>query len=282
MNGRSFYPPACREPPVGARDTYEETLMVATGPQQTLSQLDLQQPVGCIPMKQTATATLLGSIVLLTSAATASAASSAYLEQLARHALQLQADSTRGQALYSSNCSSCHGSDAHGDVTRLIPSLAGQRRAYLIKHLAEFNDRDRQAAQMHPLIALGGLKTPQAWLDLASYLRDRVPLPATGAHNRELTARGARSYQRWCSACHGKDASGDDAEFVPSLRHQHHAYLLKELQTLSAQHRFNVAPDAMSMLDSLSPAALAGIADHVAALNRPAPKPRAASISAAD
>jgi len=41
---------------------------------------------------------------------------------------------------------------------------------------------------------------------------------------------------------------------------------------LSAQHRLNIAPDAMSMLDSLSPEALAGIADHVSALNHPAPE----------
>lgn len=238
--------------------------MVGMGTLQTLC--TLVGRVDVCAMARIVTLIVLGSL-LLPSATALGAPSARRLEQQARKSLQLQADVVHGKALYQSNCSRCHGAEAEGDITRLVPALAGQRRAYLIKHLIALGDPDWQAAQMHPKLELTGLDTPQAWADVASFLRDSAPLQVVGSANREMAKRGARNYQRWCASCHESDASGDDAAFVPALRHQHHAYLLKELQMVSAQHRLDVSADVMRTLDSLDTAELAGIADHVAVLS---------------
>lgn len=199
------------------------------------------------------------------------AESAARFEQQARSALRLRADALHGMALYRKSCASCHGAEAHGDVIRLIPALAGQRRAYLVKHLAELNDAERAAMHMHPALDVSELREPQAWIDVAEYLRISEPLAVPVSRNDQLAARGERNYSRRCAQCHGKDATGNDARFVPGLRYQQHPYLLKQLQMLSAQHRLSVGPEVLRVMDSLSAEAVAGIADHVSRIkDRPA------------
>jgi cytochrome c553 len=41
----------------------------------------------------------------------------------------------QGAAIYAANCQSCHGEKAQGDNTRLIPRLAGQHAAYLMRQI---------------------------------------------------------------------------------------------------------------------------------------------------
>lgn len=202
-------------------------------------------------------------MALAVNAVALAAVSTARLEQQARSALRLTADAAEGKQLYERTCSSCHGVDAHGDLIKLIPALAGQRRAYLIKHVAELNDAERAAAHLHPRLDTAELAAPQGWADLAEYLQGSAPLPMASSVNQALAERGARSYRRWCADCHGADASGDDAEFVPSLRHQRREYLLKELRTVASAHRMSVGPETMSTLDSLNAESTAGIVDYI-------------------
>jgi cytochrome c553 len=202
-------------------------------------------------------------VALLANAAALAAVSTERLEQQARGALQLTADPVRGKSLYQRNCASCHGAEAHGDLIRLIPALAGQRRAYLVKHVAELNDAERAAAHMHPKLNAAELAVPQGWVDLAAYLQLCVPLGVAASNNQQLVERGARSYRRWCEACHGSAARGDDDRFVPALRQQRREYLLKEIRTVSATHRLSVRSEVMRVLDSLSTETTAGIADYV-------------------
>jgi cytochrome c553 len=202
-------------------------------------------------------------VALLGNAAALATVSTERLEQQARSALQLTADAPRGKALYERNCASCHGAQAHGDPIRLIPALAGQRRAYLVKHVAGLNDAERAAAHVHPKLDAAELAVPQGWVDLATYLQRCAPLAVAPSNNQQLAARGGRSYRRWCEACHGSAAAGADDRFVPALRHQRREYLLKELRMVSATHRLSVRSDVMRVLDSLSTETTAGIADYV-------------------
>jgi cytochrome c553 len=202
-------------------------------------------------------------VALLANAGALAAVSTERLEQQARGALQLTADPERGRSLYQRYCASCHGAQAHGDLIRLIPALAGQRRAYLVKHVAELNDAERAAAHMHPKLDAAELAVPQSWVDLATYLQQRPALKVAASNDQQLVARGSRSYRRWCEACHGSAASGDDDKFVPALRHQRREYLLKEIRTVSATHRLSVRSEVMRVLDSLSTETTAGIADYV-------------------
>lgn len=210
-----------------------------------------------------------GLAALVLNVAALAAVSTARLEQRAREALRLPTDAARGQLLYEQNCGGCHGQQAHGDVIRLIPALAGQRRSYLVKHVAELNDAERAAAHMHPVLESAELTQPQGWADLAEYLQRCAPLQVRGGGNEELALRGARNYRRWCASCHGEDAGGNETKFVPSLRHQHRQYLLKELRMVAAAHRLSVRSDIMNVLDSLHSDAIAGIADHVSELGSP-------------
>ncbi len=211
-------------------------------------------------------------------ASVAVAESSAHLEVQARSALQLPANATRGKVLYMHKCASCHGADAQGDVTRLVPSLAGQRRGYLVKHMAQLNDVEQAAGSMHPEVDRASLNASQAWVDLAAFLNGCPPLPVLPSSNDVLAQRGARSYQRWCASCHAADARGDDARFAPGLRHQHHAYLLKQLQMTAALHRMSIRAEVLNVFDSLSAQQTAGIADHISRIKDLRQAGRPASI----
>jgi cytochrome c553 len=196
-------------------------------------------------------------------------ASTEVAEQLTRNALSLDANPARGTALFGSQCASCHGKKALGNARRSIPALAGQRRAYLIKQMADFAELDRDATQMHVVMAQAKVHDPQAWSDLAGYLNS-LPIPSrsqTGdGRNLEL---GEASYQQWCVSCHADDGRGDDDGFVPSLRNQHYSYVLKEMRAMATGHRVNLDPELMRFLDSLAADELAGIADYVSRLRGP-------------
>jgi cytochrome c553 len=198
--------------------------------------------------------------------------STVQLEQEARDALRLTADTVNGKALYEQRCGGCHGPEAHGDVIRLIPALAGQRRAYLIKHVAELNDAERAAAHMHPTLDSVDLATPQAWADLAEYLRQRPLLRVPASVNAPMAELGERSYRRWCASCHGTDALGNETRFAPALKHQHREYLLKEIRMVSAPHRMSLGSDVMRVLDSLNTQATAGIADYISRIPEKPPR----------
>lgn len=195
--------------------------------------------------------------------------SSEETEQLTRNALSLEANRTRGAALFVSRCAGCHGEKALGDAERLIPALAGQRRAYLVKQMADLAQRERDATQMHRIMAQRKIRDPQAWSNLAGYLNS-LPIPTVSqTGNGQNLELGEASYQQWCASCHADDGRGDDDGFVPSLRNQHYSYLLKEMRSMAAGHRGDLDPDLMGYLDGLAADELAGIADYVSRLRGP-------------
>src|SRR5262245_48171542 len=81
------------------------------------------------------------------------AATSDRADELIHAALQLDRNVARGKTVYVKECASCHGSAAQGDPQRLIPALAGQRHAYLIKQLADFTELERDSADMHRVVS---------------------------------------------------------------------------------------------------------------------------------
>src|SRR5262249_25003005 len=99
------------------------------------------------------------------------------VDRLVQTALQLDRHRANGAKVYPQYCSQCHGKAATGDVTKVIPSLAGQRRSYLVKQLADFAEQQRESQDMHAVIARKALSEPQVWTDLAAYL-NTLPAPA--------------------------------------------------------------------------------------------------------
>lgn len=196
-------------------------------------------------------------------------AASEQAEQLARNALALDANAQRGARLFRAECAGCHGRAAHGDSARLVPALAGQRRAYLVKQLADFASSERVTTAMHAVVMRTRVSAPQAWADVALHLNGASVLKAPKAGPGTGLAAGQAAYERWCAACHEDDARGDDDGFVPSLRNQHYSYLLEEMLSIRAGHRPSLEPQLAAIMAESSPQELAAIADYVARLRGP-------------
>ena len=167
----------------------------------------------------------------------------ASVDDLTRTALDLDAKPKNGAALFRQNCSRCHGQAAQGNPARGIPALAGQRFAYLVRQLADFTERDRDSAAMHKALAEPRFRNPQTWADIAAFLNSLSPASTAQFGDGTNVSLGEAIFREQCSSCHREDARGDDDGFVPSLRHQHYSYLLKQLEQFIDGHRRNVDPD---------------------------------------
>jgi cytochrome c553 len=191
------------------------------------------------------------------------------VDEQVRVALQLDQDPEQGANLYARHCARCHGAQALGSAAKVIPALAGQRRAYLIKQLADFTELERENGDMHQVMARPQLTEPQAWADIAGYLNGlrAARFPETGGgRGVEL---GEAIFREQCASCHEEDARGDDDGFVPSLRNQHYAYLALQMRSLASWHRRNVDPDLVRFLDSLDTEELTALADYLSRMRGP-------------
>jgi cytochrome c553 len=197
------------------------------------------------------------------------AAAPSRVDQLVRTALELDPNASRGAAVYLQNCARCHGQGAVGDARNVIPALAGQREAYLIKQLADFTELERESPDMHGIVARAALSEPQTWADVAAYLSRLPAAPFPETADGEGVELGEAIFQEQCAACHEDDARGDDAGFVPSLRDQHYSYLVRQTRALAASHRLNVDADLVRFIDSLDTEEITAVADYLSRLRGP-------------
>lgn len=198
-----------------------------------------------------------------------SEASPLSVDQKVRNALQLDQNASNGKQLYATHCAQCHGEQALGSAANLIPSLAGQRRAYLVKQLADFSELERDSRPMHAVVSKPELASEQAWADLSGYLNSlpRTSFPQTGdGRGLEL---GEAIFQDQCASCHEQDARGDDDGFTPSLRDQHYAYLVRQMRSIATWHRLNVDANLVRYLDSLDTEEATAVADYLSRMRGP-------------
>jgi cytochrome c553 len=190
-------------------------------------------------------------------------------EELTDTALDLDGNAQRGAVLYGAQCVSCHGAQGFGDAKRGIPVLAGQRRAYVIKQLADFIEGEREATQMHNVVKRSEVSDPQAWADLALYLNSLPSPKSAQTGDGKYLSLGEASFEQGCVTCHEDDGRGDDDGFVPSLRNQHYGYLLKEMRSLAQGHRFASEPELGRFLSSLDADEVQGLADYISRMRGP-------------
>ncbi len=210
------------------------------------------------------TATLVGLLAL-----GGAGASPLSVDEKIRNTLQLDQNIQRGERLYTKYCVNCHGTQALGSASKIIPSLAGQRRAYLVKQFADFSEMERASRTMHGVVSQPELADEQAWADLSGYINSlpRASFPQTGdGRGVEL---GEAIFQEQCASCHEEDARGDDDGFVPSLRDQHYSYLVRQMRTIGAWHRLNVDADLVRFLDSLDTEEATAVADYLSRMRGP-------------
>lgn len=191
------------------------------------------------------------------------------VDELVHAALELDANVGRGESLYRANCAGCHGPKALGDAARLVPAIAGQRTAYLIKQLADFTELERESPHMQAVVAQARLGEPQVWADIASYVNGlpvgRFPERGDGTG----VALGEAIFREQCATCHEEDARGDDEGFVPSLRNQHYSYVLRQMRALTSWHRLGADADLVRFLDSLDTEELTAVADYLSRMQGP-------------
>jgi cytochrome c553 len=201
--------------------------------------------------------------------AASASASPTRVDQLIRTALESEPNASHGAALYLQNCARCHAQGAIGDPRNVIPALAGQREAYLIKQLADFTELDRASQEMHAVVARAALNEPQAWADVAAYLSRLPAAPFPETADGEGVELGEAIFREQCASCHEEDARGDDDGFVPSLRDQHYSYLVRQTRALAASHRLNVDADLVRFIDSLDTEEITAVADYLSRLRGP-------------
>jgi cytochrome c553 len=181
-------------------------------------------------------------------------------------ALSMDSHPDRGRQAFVRYCAKCHGPRALGDAKGMVPALAGQRYAYVIRQLANFTGAERDSSAMHSVVSQAKLRAPQMWADIAAYLNglpSRSPL-STGPGDEVALGRGI--FHEQCATCHGSDASGDADGFVPSLRHQHYAYLNMQMHKLAQGYRHNVDEDLVLFLRSFDDRDIKATADYLSRL----------------
>lgn len=191
---------------------------------------------------------------------------------LAAVPVAMAADPQHGEVLYLRHCVSCHGGRAWGDGPREIPSLAGQREAYLTEQLTRFASGERPGSQMHgpamhDTLAATDVNRPAALRDLAAYLARAPadPKPEQG-QGRSLSV-GRIAYLRACAGCHGEDGAGGPEGAAPRIGGQHFRYVLSRLREFAAVHRGRVAAVALSAQEQQA------LADYISRLPAGGPGP---------
>jgi cytochrome c553 len=146
-------------------------------------------------------------------------------------------DAQRGEKLFGL-CIQCHGSEGGGNEVYLAPSIAGMDAWYLEVQLKKFKDGLRG---MHPEDT-GGMRMEP----MSRTLRSDADVSLVSAHIAGLApvypepvlkggdaAKGKALYSA-CMACHGPDASGNQAMGSGPLRYSSDWYLLVSLEKYKA------------------------------------------------
>lgn len=191
-------------------------------------------------------------------------------------------------------CETCHGVDGHS-LHFDFPSLAGQRKDYLLKQLRDIKAGKRKVDVMVPVVSL---LTDAQMDELATYfaaqpLMKGAPAgPAAQKVGKKIFDLGV-PYRMvaQCSACHGTWAEGrtdpglvqDGFGGFPALNGQHAAYTVKQLQNFRSGARSNDFRGMMhNLAKNMNDQEIAMVAEYIAGMDLPpaAPTNTVAAVAA--
>lgn len=142
----------------------------------------------------------------------------------------------RGEKLFDT-CSPCHGEDGAGNQVLGAPAIAGASEWYLKAQLAAFREgrrgyhhQDVEGLRMRPMSR--SLSESRGDVDAITAYVTSLPMadpPPTGAVQGDAEA-GEDEYAALCSACHGLDGRGNQAQFAPSLLHLSDWYVASSIR----------------------------------------------------
>jgi cytochrome c553 len=167
-------------------------------------------------------------------------------------------------------CARCHGAQANGPASTLVPVLHGQPVEFLAAALKAYADGTRRSGIMQPMAA--DLQT-EDMERLARYYAGLAPPKRASIqvdqslleHGRRLALEGDRDNGiPACNACH----AGDALALYPRLAGQHAAYMAGQLRLWKAGHNASsgggaiMAPIAQRLSSRDIEAATAFFASH--------------------
>ncbi|QOL26832.1 c-type cytochrome [Thalassotalea sp. LPB0316] len=168
-------------------------------------------------------------------------------------------------------CIACHGEQGRGNEALNAPALVGQQAWYISNQLTSFKNGWRGA---HPNDTLG--KQMAAFsqslskddiTELAQYIS---ALPTASARKTlEQSGKGYSAYQARCGACHGSDATGNDAFKAPNLTQLSQHYLARQMVNFTKGIRGTKTEDKLGrqmamMAKAISEEELTLILEHLA------------------
>ncbi len=127
-------------------------------------------------------------------------------------------------------CFNCHGAGGNSQNPN-VPSLAGQKPAYLANQLRAFREGTRTNGMMQNMA--GGLSNEEI-NNIAAFL---ASLPSKSAGGESALAKKGQSKVTLCFGCHGSGAKGMGV--TPKLAGQHPAYLQRQLAAFKDGSRKN-------------------------------------------
>lgn len=167
-------------------------------------------------------------------------------------------------------CQGCHGVTGLS-VEDLIPNLAGQYSAYLIKQVKNFRSFERKHQIMN---AMATTISDEELLDVSAYFASQKQMKGNGkgesqiAKNLFLKGDAARNIQA-CVTCHGENGKGKspDVGTFPVIGGQHKAYLVMQLNNWRAGERANSEGNVMNTITkSLTDAEIEALAEYIAGM----------------
>ena len=146
-------------------------------------------------------------------------------------------------------CTVCHGIQMGGNSVIHAPRLSGMDSWYIERQLQSFksgwrgmHDDDTYGQEMRPMAAILSDKDIAAVSKYVSEVSSAAPQPIVDGD----ASRGRTLYTS-CAACHGADASGNEALASPALTGLNDWYLLTQLENFKSGIRGSNPADTYGM-----------------------------------
>lgn len=172
-------------------------------------------------------------------------------------------------------CAECHNMNGISHMAK-FPKLAGQRYAYLVKQIHDFQ-YERRTNDDGKMVSNAGLLTESEVAAVAKYFSALPPPPPVKTEaSAEAIRLGRRLFTKGkpeagvdaCASCH--TGAGVAGVLAPRIEAQHAGYLKKELLDFRSGARANDPEERMRKIArALSDAEIVAVAAYASTLERP-------------
>lgn len=166
-------------------------------------------------------------------------------------------------------CESCHGADGNGQVNGDVPRIAGQHPRVLLKQLVDFRYGKRWDTRMEAITDLHHFESTQELADVVAFVARLERAGARGLGAGDQIDAGENLYRARCQGCHGTEAQGEDASWVPRLAGQHYEYLARQMYDAAEGRRPTMRSAHARGVAALDAGEVRAIADFLARISPP-------------